>query len=177
MSQPSDLITNLDLIRQYARRKEKENFRFRAFVKSELDMEEEDLDAAVRETADSVWSQVDCTTCGHCCRTLQIVVDNDDMARLAKRFGLPLPQFQRRYVRRQPDGERVFASTPCPFLKGNVCTVYEDRPRACRDFPYLHEKGFRQRMLMMIENTELCPIVYNTLERLKKRLRPEKPGR
>ena len=70
---------------------------------------------------------------------------------------------------------RPAVTVPCPFLKENVCSVYEDRPKACRDFPYLHEPGFRTRMITLIENTALCPIVYNTCEQLKTILPFRKP--
>jgi uncharacterized protein len=50
-------------------------------------------------------------------------------------------------------------STPCPFLKDNVCSVYEDRPADCSRYPYLYEKDFVFRTLGMIEGTFTCPIV------------------
>jgi hypothetical protein len=48
--------------------------------------------------------------------------------------------------------------------------VYEDRPQACRDFPYLHTKGFRGRSLTALANATMCPIVFNVWQRLKQRL-------
>ncbi|MEP6755308.1 MAG: YkgJ family cysteine cluster protein, partial [Chthonomonadales bacterium] len=65
------------------------------------------------------------------------------------------------------DGEKYMIRTPCEFLSGNKCSVYESRPKACRDFPYLHNSQFRQRMLTAIDNTEICPIAYNVMEILK----------
>jgi uncharacterized protein len=164
------LITEIPLIQHYAARREDENWRFRTFVKHRLDMEDDELDSVVKETTDSVWSRIDCTRCAHCCRTLQVVVDNEDAARLARRLGIGTAEFNKLYVKVDEFNERYLAATPCPFLKENLCSVYEDRPKACRDFPYLHEPGFRTRMIMVIQNTAVCPIVYNTCERLKSRL-------
>jgi len=48
--------------------------------------------------------------------------------------------------------------------------VYEDRPQACRDFPYVHEPNFRSRTLSMIDNTATCPIVFNVWQQLKGRV-------
>lgn len=171
------IITEIELIERYARDRADENWRFRSFVKHRLSMGDAALDTVVRDTADDVMEQIDCTECGHCCRVLQIVVDDFDISRLAKRLGKPAAAVKKRYTKRAEDGETVFASSPCPFLVGNVCSVYEDRPQACRDYPFLHESHFRQRMLMFLDNTFLCPIVFNTCERLKRRLSFRKPKR
>lgn len=169
------LITKLELIERYARNRENENWKFRTFVKHRLKMPDEELDALVRETTDDVWMQIDCTQCANCCRTMQVIVDDADIVRLAGRLGMTKQTFTRRYVKFDANKEGYFATAPCPFLKDNVCSVYEDRPKACRDFPYLHEKEFRTRMMAAIENTALCPIVFNTYEELKRRLPFRKP--
>jgi hypothetical protein len=176
------IITEIELIQRYARDREDENFRFRSFVKHRLDMPDEELDARVRQTTNAVWEQIDCTRCAHCCRTMQVIVDEEDVRQLAGRLGMTVSQFERKYVARNEFQEKHFASMPCPFLKDNLCSVYEDRPRSCRDFPYLHSEGFRGRMLMVIANTEVCPIVFNTYERLKHELpmprrKPRSPQR
>jgi len=169
------IIRDIPLMQNYAAKKEDENWRFRTFVKHRLEMEDDELDALVRETTNAVWSRIDCTQCANCCRRLQVVVDGADMARLAARLKMTEPEFKRRYVNFDEGGESHFGAQPCPFLKENICSVYEDRPKACRDFPYLHEPEFRTRMMMMIENTALCPIVYNTCEQLKSKLPFRRP--
>jgi Fe-S-cluster containining protein len=168
------IIREIPRIRRYCRHNEAEDYRFRTFLKVHLNLPNAELDGVVRETTDAVWKQIDCTTCANCCRTLQVVVDDQDIQRLAERLGMTRRQFTRRYVRvAEEDGTRHLAATPCPFLgSDNRCTVYEDRPRSCRDFPYLHAEGFRNRTLVMIENAATCPIVFNVWQALKKRLRP-----
>lgn len=174
---PDRIIREIPLVQRYAAQKEDENWRFRTFVKHRLDMEDGDLDALVRATTDEVWGQFDCTQCGNCCRSLQVVVDRADIARLAARLNLTTSEFTRRYVKYDETGDGYFAAMPCPFLKDNLCTVYEDRPTACRDFPYLHQQSFRTRMMMLIQNTAVCPIVYNTCEELKSKLPFRRPKR
>ena len=61
-------------------------------------------------------------------------------------------------------------STPCPFLKDNLCSVYEDRPNDCSGYPYLYEPEFVSRTLAMIERTFTCPIVYRVMEEQKRSL-------
>jgi uncharacterized protein len=164
------IITRLDLIEQLSRRRAGENARFRTLVK-QSPIADAELDSIVEETGGEVERQIDCTACGNCCRTLQVVVDDTDIRRLARGLCLPPRELERRYVKQAPDGVKHMARTPCPFLEGNRCSVYEDRPKSCRDFPYLRADGFRKRMLVMIDNASTCPIVFNTLEELKQKLK------
>lgn len=169
---PDRIIREIPLIERYSRHNEAEDFRFRVKLKGHIDLSDKELDAIVRETADEIWKQIDCTTCANCCKTLQVVVDNKDIARLAARFNLSPRAFSKRYIRVAEDTTKIIASTPCPFLgEDNRCTVYEDRPKACRDFPYLHEDHFRSRSLGMIINASLCPIVFNVWQALKQRFK------
>ncbi|HLJ53475.1 MAG TPA: YkgJ family cysteine cluster protein [Chthonomonadaceae bacterium] len=164
------LIREIPTIQRYARHNEADDFRFRAFLKSS-NRPTAETDRIVRETTDEVWRQIDCTTCANCCRTLQVLVDAADIARLAARLGMTAVAFERRYVQTEADGTRSLRESPCAFLgEDNRCTVYEDRPQSCRDFPYLYERHFTARSFMMIDNTALCPIVFNVWQALKRRL-------
>lgn len=169
---PDRIIREIPTIQRYARHNENEDFSFRAYLKGTLEMSNKRLDSVVQETTDEVWKQIDCLACGHCCKSLQIVVDDKDIQRLAQRFQMTPQKFAKQYVDRDQDGTQYFKSTPCVFLADdNRCTVYEDRPQACRDFPYLHAENFRSRTFMMIDNTAVCPIVFNVWQQLKERLR------
>ena len=161
------LILKSELLARYAKRNLKENHKFRSFVKHHLDLSDTRVDATVRKVTEGIWAKVDCLDCGACCKGLQIAIDDEDIQRLAKRLKMTIRNFENRFVVKSSDNEKSLASPPCPFLDGNTCTVYEDRPKACKDFPYLYEPHFRGRMLMLIDNTFLCPIVFNTVEALK----------
>lgn len=172
LSAPDDrIIRELPLIRRYSRHNAAEDVGFRTFLKNRLKMPDKELDGIVQETTDAVWAEIDCTTCANCCRTFEIIVDDRDIKRLAARLGVSLRSFLKQYVTIEPDKTKHFSLSPCPFLgEDNLCTVYEDRPQSCRDFPYLHSGGFRQRTFTMLENVEECPIVFNVWQRLKSRL-------
>jgi uncharacterized protein len=170
LDKPDGLIRELPRIRRYARQNEETDYRFRDYLKHQLPLSNDQLDSVVQEITTEVWGQINCLSCGNCCKTLQIVVGDRDIARLSKRLGMTIKEFSAQYVGVAEDGVKHFLSTPCSFLgEGNACTVYEDRPQACRDFPYLHDTNFRSRTLMMIENCATCPIVFNVWDRLKKR--------
>lgn len=149
--------------------------RFRQWVLTRCTMPDGELDDVVRDTADQVWRHFDCVTCGRCCRLDTVSVDDADVARLARRFAVGPKRFSERYVH-VVDGERGLRAAPCPFLRSGLCSVYDDRPRACREFPFLHTPGFRGRVLVLMEFSTLCPIIYNTLEALKRRLEWRRPA-
>jgi hypothetical protein len=62
-------------------------------------------------------------------------------------------------------------SSPCPFLEGNTCGVYEGRPEACRSYPGLERPGFLSRIDDAFSNCSVCPIVYHVYERVKREIR------
>ena len=64
----------------------------------------------------------------------------------------------------------IFNKTPCPFLTGNDCSVYEHRPQDCRSYPHLHKKEFDTRLIQAVRNCSVCPVVFNVFERLKNEL-------
>ncbi len=168
-SQESTIIREIKLIERYAAKNEANDMRFRSFVLHDLALNNPELNEKVRVTTDSVWKEIDCLTCGRCCRFLQVTVDDEDVLRLARRLKCTVHEFTARFVRTATDGCSHLASTPCPFLKpDNRCSVYEDRPKSCRDFPYLYEGDFRSRMLFLMEYLPLCPILFNVWDRLKR---------
>jgi Fe-S-cluster containining protein len=157
-------------IRTLAKQKEDENWRFRRFVKSESGMDPDEMDKQVWETTRRVWAGIDCTACANCCREVKPTFSDEDVKRLASRLGLPQEHFIDAYLDRNEDRAKPWQTrtTPCPFLKDNRCSVYEDRPADCRGYPYLYEPEFPFRTIAMIARTFTCPIVYEVIEELKR---------
>jgi hypothetical protein len=67
-----EIETNLKRIEQLAEENEDENWAFRSFLK-QLDIGRKDLDAIVHRINDEVSAQIDCTTCGNCCKRIKPV--------------------------------------------------------------------------------------------------------
>jgi len=58
------------------------------------------------------------------------------------------------------DGDYVLKSSPCVFLQDdNKCSIYEDRPLACREYPHTDRKNMYQILGLTEKNTEVCPAV------------------
>lgn len=90
-----------------------------------------------------------CTMCGNCCTGPEgyVLVSDEEVARLADRFGLPSAEIIERYTHVTREG-RSLRETPSPagldciFLDRTsvpgraVCGIYEDRPAQCRTWPF-----------------------------------------
>lgn len=165
------MITDLTVIARLSELDFESNTEFRTFLRHQLLWTNEELDALVQELDKEVTAAIDCTACGNCCRELCISVEAEDIERLAKRLGISSSDFESRYVAVDDDDstEKFMPESPCPFLGGCKCTVYEDRPKVCREFPHLYKNNFRSRLLGVFDTASECPIVFNVLEELKRR--------
>lgn len=80
--------------------------------------------------------------------------------------------FEATYLRVDEDGDKVLQTMPCPFLGAdNYCSIYEVRPKACREFPHTDRKKIYQINHLTIQNTVYCPAAYEFVEALKYRLK------
>jgi Fe-S-cluster containining protein len=80
-----------------------------------------------------------------CCRKLDLILYPYDIIRLKNRLNITSEEFMRRHTRLGPSSHPFFPAVmllmaeneehTCPFLDNNGCTVYEDRPTACRTYP------------------------------------------
>jgi Fe-S-cluster containining protein len=62
----------------------------------------------------------------------------------------------------------VLQSTPCPFLgPDNYCSVYEQRPKACREYPHTDRRRQKQLLELNLKNAQMCPAVHDIMERLE----------
>jgi Fe-S-cluster containining protein len=142
-----------------------ENWTFRAWIKSGFDLDDEQLMSIVQWLAKEVTDQIDCTTCANCCQVLAPLLDQGDMQRLARALDLDVLTLQATYLRQDESGEWELPA-PCPLLDGKLCRVYHARPKPCREYPHLHN-DFRAHSIARIEDTYICPIVFNVVEGMK----------
>jgi Fe-S-cluster containining protein len=156
--------TNPEIVARRAVRLEEENWRFRTFVK--MAKSRARIDTLAAELGRQVESRMDCTSCGACCRDNCIPVTEEEVERLARRVGTTVEAFRQAHMTRDDDGEPAIDARPCPFLSGTVCSVYEDRPDACRGYPYIGG-NVAASMTGIIERAGACPIVFEMLEQLK----------
>ena len=162
--------TNISKIEELSKRKEDENWDFRSFLKW-CETPPEKIDAIVHNLYQRVSSQIDCKTCANCCKEIQPVLDQEDIEKFSKGLGIPATRFKDQYLVKDENSRGYrFNETPCPFLKDNLCLHYSCRPRDCISYPHLHKRNFIFRLITVIYNCSICPIVFNVYEELKSQL-------
>ena len=173
-----DIETDIERIKPLAEAKEDENWRFRAYLKG-LDLSGAALDRLVWRHLEDMKRRIDCCACANCCTVVSPLLSHKDVRRLAGHVGIEKTQLIREYLRLSKERDRyVFQHRPCRFLHDKRCTVYEARPDDCRSFPHLHKREFRSRLIGVVENCSICPIVYHVFEGLKMELwRSRRRGR
>lgn len=163
-----ELITDIPTIQRLSEENDDENWRFRSYLKSHPRLNISRLERTVKEETEWVWSQIDCTKCANCCKIMKAEVKPADIKRLAQHMGISVKEFVANYCEDSEYGEKQLKSLPCMFLgDDNRCTVYDIRPKICQEYPFLYKKGFLQRTMGVISNTDVCPIVFNVWENLK----------
>lgn len=118
------------------------------------------LDAEFHALHDQVFAEIDCLDCANCCKTTSPIFIQTDIDRLAKTFRMKSSQFIDEYLYRDSEGDYVLQTAPCPFLGGdNKCLVYEDRPKACKEYPHTDRKNMLGILDLTLKNTLVCPAV------------------
>jgi Fe-S-cluster containining protein len=127
------------------------------------------LDDVIHLIHAKVSEKFDCLTCGNCCKSISPRITDKDIERIAHKQKMKEVDFIARYLHVDDDQWFVFNQTPCPFLMSdNFCMIYDYRPKACSEYPHTDRRRFYQLLDLTMQNRELCPIVYEVIERLKK---------
>jgi Fe-S-cluster containining protein len=128
------------------------------------------MDLVVHRLHDDISGWIDCLLCANCCRSLGPAVYDKDIERMAKVLRMKPAEVVSAYLKVDEDGDYVFKSMPCPFLMpDNYCSIYEARPKACREYPHTDRKNFEQIYRLTVKNSVTCPIAYEVLSELIKK--------
>jgi len=151
---------------------ESQTIKFRSFLKNRADYDE--LDAQFKALHDEIFENYDCSKCANCCKTFGIVINDEDTKRMADFLGMTEVDFCKHYLTwtddDDDDGEkqRIFKSEPCQFLDDDGrCRIQEVKPEICRAFPHTDNPDRLMSMYSVIASAEICPVVFEILERLK----------
>tara|TARA_B100000378_G_scaffold234429_1_gene200494 strand:+ start:55 stop:552 length:498 start_codon:yes stop_codon:yes gene_type:complete len=129
------------------------------------------LDKLIHPLHEEVFECTDCLKCANCCTTTGPLFTDKDISRIAKHLRIKPSEFTQQYLRIDEDRDYVLKSVPCTFLgEDNYCSIYEVRPKACREYPHTDRKKQNQLLNLTEKNIEVCPAVFNIVEKLKKEL-------
>ena len=97
------------------------------------------------------------------------IFTDKDIERISKHLKMKVIDFESQYLERDEDDFMVLKTAPCSFFdtSDNTCLIYNVRPKACAEYPHTNRKKFIQITDLTIENTTICPAVYNIVEALK----------
>ncbi|MDL2302925.1 YkgJ family cysteine cluster protein [Dysgonomonas sp. OttesenSCG-928-D17] len=125
------------------------------------------MDLIVHDLHVRISEKIDCLSCANCCKTLGPALYDKDIERMAKALRMKPAEVMDAYLKIDEDGDYVFKTMPCPFLMpDNYCSIYEHRPKACREYPHTDRKKFEQIYKLTVKNTATCPIAYEVLSEL-----------
>lgn len=157
--------TLLKQLPEKAKKVEKETKQFFKSIKKSRIRE---LDDTVHAIHEEVFDEIDCLECANCCRTLGPRLTDRDIERMGQALRLKPQDVISQYLRIDEDKDYVFKEMPCPFLcSDNYCSIYENRPKACREYPHTDRKKFFQIHSLTTKNAETCPAVFQILKNLK----------
>lgn len=127
----------------------------------------EKMDAQVHALHEELTASIDCLSCANCCRSLGPAIYDKDIERMAKALRIKPSEVVEQYLRVDEDKDYVFRSMPCPFLMpDNYCSIYEARPKACREYPHTDRKKFFQIYNLTVRNCATCPVAFEVLFRV-----------
>ena len=108
--------------------------------------------------AQAILEYFECKRCCRCCREMPVHLNDDDIERLVRLDGDSL------FDKMNENEVDNYLKTPCPYLNGNECSIYKDKPTSCRIFPFV--------VIRPVPTLLLCPLgmeIYEELKRLTRK--------
>ena len=156
---------DLEKHRTLVRQKVKENKKFFQQLKR---VKPKVLDQKIHQLHKEVFACTDCLECANCCSTTGPLFSDKDISRIAKHLRIKPSEFTQKYLRIDEDKDYVLQQVPCTFLdEDNGCSIYNVRPKACREFPHTDRIKQHQILNLTQKNVVVCPAVYEIVEKLK----------
>lgn len=156
-----------DKVQIEAERKEDENYKFRAYLKSHAD--EDELDKQFLALHKELFADYDCSKCRNCCKMYKGSIPAEDVEKDAEYLGITVEQFMDFFLEKaEHDIGYHTKHKPCDFLMedGN-CKLGECRPESCKKYPYTDQPERLFSLLGFLDTVSICPVAFEIYERLK----------
>jgi Fe-S-cluster containining protein len=129
-----------------------------------------EIDDVFHHFHEIAFEKIDCLDCANCCKSISPIVTDNDINRIAKYLKIKPSQLTENHLHLDHENDWVFNNAPCPFLDSeNYCSIYDVRPKACAEYPHTDRKKMEQLFDLTIKNTEVCPAVFQILEKIKEK--------
>ncbi len=127
-----------------------------------------EVDGLFHSEHNKVFKKMACLSCANCCKTTSPVFRDVDIKRISKKLRMPIGKFTETYLRMDEENDYVLKTSPCAFLNDdNTCSIYEDRPLACREYPHTDRKNMYQILDLTLTNSLICPAVSEIFTKIK----------
>lgn len=157
---------DLDFYKNQARLKQKDHRKFLDGLKKKPP---KNLDYLVVEKHDETFAEIDCLSCANCCKTTGPLYTEKDIERISRHLRMKPAEFESKFLRVDEDQDKVLQNLPCFFLNDdNTCSIYDVRPKACREYPHTDRKKIYQINNLTIKNTLICPATFVFVEKMRK---------
>lgn len=151
-------------LERLAREKEEENYRFRTYLKTHAD--EKKLDKEFKMLHEKYFKIYDCSKCRNCCKTIGVSMQEDELLKICKFYNLDIDEVKNMLVEKY--GKYINKDKSCPFLEDKTCKIAKCLPRTCKEYPYTNKSERIDSLLTVVQNSKVCPVVYEILEELKR---------
>ncbi len=150
-----------------ARKKEKENLEFRAFLKENADLEE--LDGKFLRLHKQLFAEYDCSRCRNCCKMYKANILEEDIEKDADQLGVTPEQFVDFFLEKNSSGTGYLTKhKPCDFLQEDgMCRLADCKPDNCKKYPYTDRPERLLSLLGMLDIITVCPVAFEIFEQLK----------
>ena len=132
-------------------------------------MRKGDVDKKIHQLHQKAFAKIDCLECANCCKTTGPLFTNKDINSIAGHLNITPNAFIDKYLRIDEDKDYVLQTVPCPFLgNDNYCSIYEFRPKACREYPHTDRVNQLGILKLTEKNVSICPAVADIISHLTK---------
>lgn len=157
-----------DKVKEEAKKKADENYRFRTYLKGHAD--ELELDMQFLRLHKELFDGYDCSKCRNCCKMYKGSIPEEDIQRDAEYLGITPNQFIDFFLEKN-ECETGYQTKhmPCDFLqKDGACKLGDCKPDSCKKYPYTDQPERLFSLLGVLDAIEVCPVAFEIYERLKK---------
>jgi Fe-S-cluster containining protein len=162
-------LIRLDEIEAKAKKLEEQNLDFRIFLLENADKDV--FDEKFLELHNELFGAYDCCKCHNCCKVCYITLTSSEALKIAKFIGMTKKDFSAQYLKKSSVYDQnpyKFKKLPCPFLcDDGKCRINECKPNVCAEYPYTDNADMMYSMYNIIDYAQVCPVVFEMLERLK----------
>lgn len=148
---------------------EEEYWLLRSFLTGQKPNE---VDKIVNRLHRELFAGFDCVACSNCCKEIVPVLEEKKICAISAKLGLSPEAYKSEFLVATEDGFMI-KEKPCPHLGVTGCSLYECRPEDCREYPFTDKKEVVGRLINLVTNCSVCPVLFEIFKQLKQHYKAE----